>query len=208
MSHCDHFCVSRGRGLKCTAEIGLLPLSDRCAMQTSEPEESVTRLVVAPNASLSTRHALRFIFVVGAVMFGVAGWFAARGFWPVLIFAVANLVALLAAIVASLRHNAYREVLCFSGEDVRVEFGFAGRGILFTASLPRRTLRAMVEEGPYRTSPTRLLLRAGERSVEVGRCLTDSDRVSLCCRIRGLLQPDWQRPAPVVPDAFADHVWR
>lgn len=177
-------------------------------MQASETEEDVTRLVVSPNASLSTRHALRFIFVVGAVMFCVAGWFAARGFWPVLIFAVANLAALLAAIIVSLRHNAYREVLCFRGDELRVEIGFAGRGILFRVSLPRHTVRAMVEEGPYRTSPTRLLLRAGDRAVEVGRCLTDSDRASLCCRIRALLQPGWRRPAPAVEDTFADHVWR
>lgn len=174
----------------------------------SGPEENAARLVVAPNASLTWQHAQRFLFVVGAVAFGIAGWFAARGFWPVLVFAALNLLALWAAIAVCLRRNGYREVLSFEGDEIRVEIGFTGRGILFEAVLQRRMTRAMLEQGPYRTSPSQLLLRCQGRSIEIGQCLADGDRASLCRRIRELLQPGWERPAPRVPGAIEEHVWR
>ncbi|MDN5873679.1 MAG: DUF2244 domain-containing protein [Sinobacteraceae bacterium] len=173
----------------------------------SRAQTSDTRLVVEPNASLSWRDARRFLMIVGAVAFVVAGWCALRGLWPVLVFAAANLVALGVALVVCLRHNAYREVLSFDGDEIRLAFGFAGRGVAFRATVPRRVVRAMVEKGPYRTSPTRLVLRWDGRCIEVGQCLTDAERVDLCCRIRQLLQPGWERPQPIVSATPETRAW-
>lgn len=166
------------------------------------------RLVIGPNASLSWLDARRFMFIVAAVALAVAGWFAARGFWPVLVFAGLNLVALGIALAVSLRHNDYREILNFNGEEIHLKFGFAGRGVAFSATLPRRTTRAMLEKGPYRTSPTRLVLRWEERRLEIGQCLTDAERVDLCRRIRELLQPGWERPQPDAPAPPDPRAWK
>lgn len=163
--------------------------------------------MVEPNASLSGAGAWRFLAVMAIGALGVAGWFTAHGFWPVMLFAVANLAGLGLALVLALRHNAYREVLSFGEDTLEVAFGFSGRGVAFRVRLPRRQARAMLEPGPYASSPVRLVLRCGAQHVEVGRDLTDRERVDLCTRIRGLLQPGWERKKPALPASADAGTW-
>lgn len=176
----------------------------------NEVDPIIKRLVVQPNASLSWRGAHRFVWIVCAGVLGVAGvigtgvllsghGFSPMGAWPVFVFAGLNILALSTALAISLHRNDYRQVLSFEEDEIRIECGFAGRGTKTRYTLSRRATRAMLEPGPYRNSPTVLMLRGDGRTVEIGRELTDEQRVSLCCRIRELLQPGWTRPAPVSP---------
>lgn len=160
-----------------------------------------------PNASLSWTGARRFLVVMAIGALGVAGWFTAHGFWPVMLFAVANLTGVRVALWIALRHNAYREVLRFDDDQLEVAFGFAGRGIAFRAQLPRGQTRAMLEPGPYPTSPARLMLCCGAQRLEVGHGLTDRERVDLCARIRALLQPGWERKKPSLPVSGRGGAW-
>lgn len=128
------------------------------------------------------------------VAFGVAGWFTwLAGAWPALIFAALYLGGLGAALVVSLRHNDYREVLVFDQDRIDIKTGFIGRETIIRATFPLSATRAMVEKGPYRNSPLRLILSCGSQRLEVGNCLTDEERATLCHRIRQLLQPGWER---------------
>ena len=152
-----------------------------------------TRLVIGPNASLSARQAVLFMGWMCTVSLAIGGFFALRGFWPILPFAGLELVALGAALVVSLRRNRYREVVSFDDAAIRVEVGEVGRGAGLTVQLERAATRVLLEPGPYRTSPTRLLLSCQGQQLELGRCLTDEERSRLAARLRELIHPGWRR---------------
>lgn len=138
---------------------------------------------------------------VAAVSLAIGGFFAWRGCWPILPFAGLELLAVGAALVVSLRRNRYREVLSFEDCRIRIESGELGRGPRMQIELQRGPTRVLMEPGPHRTSPMRLVLACGGQRVEVGHCLTDAERERLALRLRQLIHPGW-RGAPVrVPEA-------
>lgn len=157
-----------------------------------------TQLVIGPNASLSGRQAWGVMAFMSAVGFGIAGAFAALGFWPIVPFAGLELAALGAALWVVTRRNRYREVIRFGADTVRVEMGMLGRGCAVRIEWPRTWTRAMLERGPGRHDPSRLWLGCYGQTVEIGRCLTDEERSRLAARIRELL-----KPAPEVAPGIA-----
>jgi uncharacterized membrane protein len=161
-----------------------------------------TRLVIGPNASMSSRQAKLFMGMMCAVSFSIAGMFAMLGFWPILPFAGLELLALGAALTFSLRRNRYREVVSFDGAAIRVEVGELGRGIGSRVDLSRSRTRVLLERGPYRNSPTRLLLSSGGKRLELGRCLTDDERGRLAARMRELIHPGWSPASGVQPEGI------
>ncbi|HEU0198000.1 MAG TPA: DUF2244 domain-containing protein [Nevskiaceae bacterium] len=160
----------------------------------AEAGGKAVRLVIQPNASMSHRSARHLLFAIAAVMFAIAGWYTAAGFWPVMLFAVVNMLGVTAAVMFCLRGNAYREVLRFDGDLLEIECGFIGRGSHLKETLVTHATRAVIEPGPYPTSPTRLILSCDTRRIEIGHLLTDTERTALCERIWQILQPGWQRP--------------
>jgi uncharacterized membrane protein len=159
-----------------------------------------TCLVIGPNASLSRRQAVLFMGGMCGVAFAIAGFFAVQGYWPILPFAGLELAALGAALAVSLRRNGYREVVRFEGDTVCVEKGEVSRGLSLRLRMPRTQLRVLLESGPYRNSPTRLLLSWTGQQLELGRCLTDAERERLAKRLRELIHPGWRRaPARIEP---------
>lgn len=150
-----------------------------------------THLVIGPNASLSQRQAWVFMCLLGTTSLAIGVFFALRGFWPILPFAGLELAAVGAALIYSLRRNAYREVVSFEASTISVVVGMAGgsRGARF--SLPRSGTRVLVEAGPHRNSPTRLRLSCNGHAVELGRCLTDEERERIARRMRELIHPGW-----------------
>lgn len=154
-----------------------------------------TRLVIGPNASLSARQAWWFMGWMCTVSLSIGGFFALQGLWPILPFAGLELAALGAALAVSLRRNRYREVVTFDGEVIRVEVGEVGRGAGLSVELQRGATRVLLEPGPYRNSPTELLLSCRGQWLQLGRCLTDGERERLAARMRELIHPGW-RQAP------------
>lgn len=146
-----------------------------------------TRLVIGPNASLTTRQALWFMASISVVGLGIAAVFTALGFWPVFPFAGLELAALGAALWVSLKRNRYREVLRFETDELAVEFGTLGVGVQRRVVWPRCWTRAILEPGAHRNDPLRLWLTYSGRRIEIGRCLTDQERERLCARIKELL---------------------
>jgi uncharacterized membrane protein len=156
-----------------------------------------TCLVIGPNASMSVRQAVLFMGWMCAAALAIAGFFAVQGYWPILPFAGLELAALGAALAVSLRRNGYREVVRFEGDTVCVEKGEISRGLSLRLRLPRNALRVLLEHGPYRNSPTRLLLSWSGQQLELGRCLTDGERERVAQRMRELVHPGfgpgWRR---------------
>jgi uncharacterized membrane protein len=150
-----------------------------------------TRLVIGPNASLDVRTAVLFMAGLGGLWLVIGGFFAWRGYWPILPFAGLELLALAAALAVSLRRNRYREVLCFEDERIRIEVGELGKGVAASRELPRSATRVLLARGPYRNSPTQLWLSCAGQTIELGRCLADDDKDRLAARIRELVHPAW-----------------
>lgn len=142
---------------------------------------------------------------IGTVSLAIAGCFAWRGFWPVLPWAGLELTALGAALWVSVRRNAYREVLRFDEGRLRIESGMVDRGVHSVWELPRGSTRALLEPGPTANAAQRLLLSCGSQRIEIGRCLTDEEKVALQQRLGQLLRPGWsQGAAAAAGEAPAD----
>lgn len=161
-----------------------------------------TRIVVQPNGSLSRRQACWFMGSISVVCLGSATVFAVQGFWPVLPFAGLELAALGLALWASLRRNAWREVLHFDGDRLVVERGMVGQGVQSRCEWPRGLTRALMESDF--SGERCLILQCGAQRTEIGRCLGEADRAALHARLRELLRPGWQntqaqRAAQAVP---------
>ena len=159
----------------------------------------ITRIVIGPNASLDVRGALWFLGSLSALALSVAAvcvWF---GFWPVLPFAGAEIMAVTAAVWVSLRRNRYREVISVDDERVLVEFGQTGRAgaasIDSRIEFPRAWARVAIEAGHHRHDPSRLRLGSSGQWVEIGRCLTEEERAALAVRLKQVLsaKPAWGR---------------
>ena len=146
-----------------------------------------TQLVIGPNASLTASQAWMIMAGIGAIALGIAGVWAVLGFWPILPFAGLELAAVGAALWVCLRRNRYREVLTFRGPVLRVEFGALGLGAKARYEFRRAWTQVTSEAGATRHDPTHLHLVSGAQHVEIGRCLTDAERVRLAARIRELL---------------------
>jgi uncharacterized membrane protein len=160
----------------------------------SDPRETVdTRLVIGPNASLTAPQALAFFAGMSAVCLGIAGVFAALGFWPVLPFAGLELAALGVALGVVQRRNRYREVLEFAGPRLRIEIGLVGDGARARCEWPRASTRAWLEPGPGGHGASRLVLACGPARMELAACLTDAERAALAARLKELLHPAWQQ---------------
>jgi uncharacterized membrane protein len=114
------------------------------------------------------------------------------------------LAALGAALAVSLRRNGYREVVRFEGDTVCVEKGDIRRGLSLRLRMPRKALRVLLEQGPYRNSPNRLLLSWSGQQLELGRCLTDGERERIAQRMRELIHPGWRRAPAGRPERASD----
>ncbi len=158
-------------------------------------EPKNTRIVIGPNASLSGRQAVWVMALMATVSLSIGTFFAVQGLWPILPFAGLELAALGAALAVVLKRNRYREVLSFTDETIRIEIGMIGQEIAANIELSRTRTRVLLESGPHRNSPNRLLLSDAGRRVEIARCLTDEEREQLARRVRELIHPGW-RPTP------------
>jgi uncharacterized membrane protein len=163
------------------------------AVDTSAQGESRHRLVVEPNASLTVTQAALFLLWMCVLTFGIAGLFAARGYWMVLPFAGLEMLALAVGLWWSLRGNTYREVITLDGERLRVESG--RRRPEHRWEFPRAWTRLQFEPETPADRSHLWLTYAGARC-EVGACLGEDDRVQLARRIRELL---------AMPSGHAEH---
>ena len=162
---------------------------------TSDDTAAAHRIELAPNCSLSPQGARVFVGSLAAVTFGVAAIFAAQGFWPVLPFAGLEIGLLAWAVNASMRRGREREVIVVSDGEVVVEYRAPGglRRTVFPRHWARVTLR-----GPLRARhPSRLTIESHGRACEIGRFLTEDERLQLAARLVRLVGRTSESPVLV-----------
>jgi uncharacterized membrane protein len=130
------------------------------------------RTVARRNNSLSSTGRLlvfAFIFVVSV---GIAAAFAVFGAWLILPFAGLEMLVLYLAFHYLERHAADYELIEIDGGEVRVE-QFEG-GAMRSQAFSRYWARVVVSPGG-----SRLALRSHGRELEIGRVMTDEQRLEL-----------------------------
>lgn len=157
------------------------------ALTTSDATGPCRLFDLRPNAGVYWRQTLVIFLVLSVVCLGVGVAFAFAGFWPILPFAGAEVVALGAALYVSARRGDYREVIRVSAEEVSVE---KGRRVPDQTWAFRRAWSAVeLQRSPLRWYPARLIIRSGSDAVECGAFLTDEERESLARELMDCIGP-------------------
>ena len=147
-----------------------------------ETDEHMRRLVIAPNASLSVAQAQWFFVGMCVVSFGIAGLMTVVGLWLVWPFAGLEMAALGAGLYVSLRDNGYREVVSVYDDRIEVEAGLNEPERRW--EFPRLLTQVRLSPGVYRNSPSRLLMTRSGHGCELGRCLTDEERLDVAEKLK------------------------
>ena len=147
-----------------------------------ETDEHMRRLVIAPNASISVAQAQWFFVGMCAVSFGIAGLMTVVGLWLVWPFAGLEMAALGAGLYVSLRDNGYREVVSVYDDRIEVEAGLNEPERRW--EFPRLLTQVRLSPGVYRNSPSRLLMTRSGHGCELGRCLTDEERLDVAEKLK------------------------
>lgn len=131
---------------------------------------------LSPTRSMTWAQAKQFIVVVTVVSLAIGGFFFAYGYPFVIPFSGLEAAAVAAAFYLVLRDGERREVLRFEGDALVVESG--KRQVERREVFNRYWVRVEITGSRYRYHPTRLVLSAHGRHLEVGRFLTDGERES------------------------------
>lgn len=133
--------------------------------------------VLRPNRSMSWRQNLVFFgSLCGVTLLGIAP-LVAMGFWPVLPFAGLELLVVGIGLHRVMCRCHECEVICVAEDSIRIERG--RRGPRQRWVLTRPWAQVVLKGCPRQWYPSRLLIRAHGRSVEVGRFLVEEERKKL-----------------------------
>ncbi|HEY6641491.1 DUF2244 domain-containing protein [Povalibacter sp.] len=151
------------------------------------------RFELKARCSLTPRTARTFIASMALGTFGVSGFFALQGFWPVLPFAGAEIALLTWAVRASMRKGQERETITITEESVLIErltMQNEHRSVF-----PRHWAKVKLHAPATALHPSRLTLESSGRACEVGRFLTEDERRGLAVRLQQLVGNVNESPA-------------
>ncbi len=146
-----------------------------------------------PHRSLNPRGARRVVASVAAGTFAVAIYCTVYGYWPVLVFAVLEILALIWALGCSIRSGMISETIAVTTETVTVTH--RERGNDRQAVFPRHWARVTLHAPLAALHPSRLLIESHGRACEVGRFLTEDERRNLAVRLKQLVGNVNESPA-------------
>jgi uncharacterized membrane protein len=143
------------------------------------------RITLAPNCSLSVSGARIFFAATCLFSLTFALFFVLQGFWPVLLFWAAEMLALGAALHASMRRRNYSQTVlitdCWISLVTRSRHGEAKQ------EFARHWAKVKLRSPPRRLGSSRLTIESHGRAYEVGSFLTEEDRKVLAERLGRLV---------------------
>jgi uncharacterized membrane protein len=148
-------------------------------------EPLCNRFELVPHCSLSVRGGLVFFGSVCAPTFFVAGISAWNGFWPVLPFAGVEMGLLAWALKTTFDRRRESETITVSDDAVRVES--VHRDCRSEVVFSRHWSQVKLRRPVSRLHPSRLTIESKGEELEVGRFLTEEDRLGLAIRLQGLI---------------------
>jgi uncharacterized membrane protein len=160
---------------------------------TEAAAESCHRIELAPNCSLTPHSARAFVGSLAVITFGAATFFAWQGLWPILPFAGLEIGLLWWAVRASMRAGRQRELILICDDSVVIERH--GRAIPTRTVFARHWATVKLRDPPAAQHPSRLVIESHGRACEVGRFLTEEERLGLAGRLRQLVGKSSESPA-------------
>jgi len=149
-------------------------------------EASPCQFILVPNQSLRWNDVRRIIAVMTAVALTIGLAFCYVGLTLVLPFSGLEVLALAAALYYCQRRGAVREVLKVGDREVVIESG--RRRPERVRTFPRAWVRVSLCKAAVDWHPSRLVLGAHGRELEVGGFLTEDERQDLARRLKRVLQ--------------------
>lgn len=145
------------------------------------------QFVLRPNRSLTWRQTQLAFAILAAVCLGIATGFALIGFWPVLPFAGAELLAVGAGMYVCALSGRNTEVVRITRDTVAVEKG--REACTERWEFPRGWTTIRLQSSRVRWYPTRLVIGSHGKEVQLGGFLNDSERVQLAGELRRAVSP-------------------
>ena len=153
------------------------------------------RITAQGNFSLDASGLLLLLLALGVVTLGLAGVLAWQGYWPVLLFALLQLVLVGWILVRAWKNTWMQEEICIDAQQIRiVQKRYGGRReVCFETAWARLCM----EYSNISWYPARLVLRSRLESLELGAFLTHAEKSRLASRLQTALSPlsAWQTPA-------------
>jgi uncharacterized membrane protein len=149
---------------------------------------------IRPNCSLTVRGA-RLFFASACVMpFGMGGFLALKGFWPILPFAGLEMAVLAWALKVSLERRFHSQTITVTESNVSVESRqrLGSERVVF----PRHWAQVKLRRPAAGLHPSRLTIESHGRRCELGSFLTEEERRGLALRLQRLIgrvneSPSW-----------------
>lgn len=151
---------------------------------------------LVPHCSLSVRGASVFFGLVCFATFGIAGAATLLGYWPVLPFAGAEMLLLGWALRANMQRRFERETIDVSETEVVIEhWRVSARGENPRRSVfPRHWARVKIRRPQSPLHRGQLVIESHGRAREVGKFLTEEERLQLAVELRQLIGDMNQSP--------------
>jgi uncharacterized membrane protein len=158
------------------------------------------RFVIRPDRSLTWPQTKLVCFSLASVCLVVAILFTASGFWLVLPFAGAEVVALVTAFYLCARSGRTIEVVYIKEDRVAVEKG--PPGIRRICEFKRAWARIVLQPARIVRHPSRLLVGSHGKQVQLGAFLTEDERRRLAGELERVISSEkFFSGAPAETDA-------
>jgi uncharacterized membrane protein len=149
------------------------------------PVSDTTRIVLAPNCSLSPRGARWFFGSLCAGTLAIALPLTVMGYWPVLPFAGLELGLLWWALRASMARRDHRQIITVTDETVAIEDSEPPK--FERVVFPRHWAQVRIRGGGSPLQPTRLTVGSHGRHHEIGSFLNEQERLGLADKLKRLI---------------------
>jgi len=149
---------------------------------------------LAPHCSLTPRTALLFFGSVCFATFGVAGAATLMGYWPVLPFAGAEMALLGWALKTSMDRRHEHEHIDVTESEVIIEYS---RGTPTRVVFPRHWARVKIRRPKSPLHRAHLVIESHGRAYEVGKFLSEEERLQLASRLGRVI--GGMNQSPVLP---------
>jgi uncharacterized membrane protein len=159
-----------------------------------DAERADFRFHIQPNCSLSPAPSLLVYGTVGLVALSVALRFMVLGAWMVLPFTLLELGLLIGVLVQIWRKQQEDERITIANGEVRI----VQKSIRETreSRFPHYWVAVVVKHSRARNHPARLLLRSHGKEIEIGRHLTEEERLDLAEALKHAIGAQHQRNRP------------
>ncbi|WP_424947340.1 DUF2244 domain-containing protein [Candidatus Spongiihabitans sp.] len=138
--------------------------------------------VIRPNSACHPRSWHKVFALLVVVCLSIASRFALLGYWMILPFALMDVLAVGLILRLVARQSAYIETIRVDGEKVEIQHIQKNNNASW--QFPLHWIQVNLQSPQHRWYPHKLLLGSAGKWVEIGRCLTNEERITLAQAIR------------------------